>query len=107
MLDAYRQAVTNANDHIQHPRSEPMPAARAEPAAPPQRHGARPRLGRRGSIDDYTTAELTDFVRWIESDDLVRTHDELLNETQRELGFARRGSKIVTAIDAAIKQARR
>jgi hypothetical protein len=47
------------------------------------------------------------LVRWIESDELIRTKDELVLETIRELGFQRRGTKIVAAIEAAIWQARR
>lgn len=45
--------------------------------------------------------------RWIESDELIRTQDELILETMRELGFQKRGKKIVAAIEAAIFQARR
>jgi hypothetical protein len=45
-------------------------------------------------------------VRWIETDDLVRTEDDLLLDTMAELGFQKRGTKIVAAIRAAIRQAR-
>ena len=41
-------------------------------------------------------------MRWIESDTLLRTEDELLAETMRTLGFTRRGSKITAALTAAI-----
>jgi hypothetical protein len=46
-------------------------------------------------------------VKWIESDDILRTEDELLAETMVELGFARRGNRVVAAIMAAIGAARR
>lgn len=65
------------------------------------------RRGRAGGIDAYAPSELVAAVRWIESDTLLRTEEELLAETMDLLGFTRRGSKIVAAITAAIHQARR
>jgi hypothetical protein len=50
--------------------------------------------------------ELVEVVRWIESDTLLRTEEELLLETIRVLGFSRRGKKITAAIDNAIGLAR-
>ena len=52
-------------------------------------------------------AELVTVVRWIESDTLLRTEDELVAETMRVLGFIRKGSNITGAIRQAIAQARR
>jgi Arc/MetJ family transcription regulator len=46
-------------------------------------------------------------IRWIESDTLLRTEDELLAETMQVLGFTRKGSNITGAIKRAIAQARR
>jgi hypothetical protein len=60
----------------------------------------------RGSIDEYSRAELVAIVRWIESDTLLRTEEELLAETVRTIGFSRRGSKITAAVTAAIASAR-
>lgn len=62
---------------------------------------------RRASISEYSLAELTAIICWIESDTLLRTEDELLAEAVRVLGFGRRGSRITAAIIAAIAQARR
>ena len=106
VLDAYQQAIMDDDHHF---RDEPkaMGLERGtESVAEPQRNGAKPRLGSWSTIDDYTPDELVELVRWIESDDLVRTQDELARETLRELGFARRGKKIVTAIESAIERAR-
>lgn len=61
---------------------------------------------RPGGIDAYTRAELVATLRWIESDTLLRTEDELLDETMSVLGFSRKGSKIVTAITDAIRYSR-
>jgi very-short-patch-repair endonuclease len=60
----------------------------------------------RGTIGAYDHAELVAVIRWIESDTLLRTHDELLEETMRVLGFSRKGARITEAINGAIGSAR-
>jgi hypothetical protein len=47
------------------------------------------------------------LIQWIESDTLLRTEDALLAEAIRQLGFQKRGSRIVAALIEAIRQARR
>jgi Arc/MetJ family transcription regulator len=46
------------------------------------------------------------LIRWIKSDDVVRTDDELLQEAMNALGLTRRGTRIVEAITSAIKGAK-
>ena len=58
-------------------------------------------------IDEYAPDQLVELVRWIESDTLLRTEEELLAEAMRELGYERRGPRIVAALTAAIEEARR
>jgi hypothetical protein len=58
------------------------------------------------SIDGYEPFELVALVEWVESDGLLRTKADLRDEAIKELGFKRRGAKIVAAIDAAIAVAR-
>jgi very-short-patch-repair endonuclease len=67
-----------------------------------ERSGPKPVRAGRGPITEYTHRELVALVRWINSDGRLRTHDELLAVTIDELGFQRRASRIVAAIDAAI-----
>ena len=69
--------------------------------------GPRPIRVGRPSIDDYSHAELAELIRWIESDTLLRPKDQLIDEALRELGFQRRGKKIVAAIAQAIESTRR
>ena len=57
-------------------------------------------------IDYYGDSELDDLIRWIESDTLLRTEEQLLAEAIRELGFRRRGPKIVDALTSAMKRVR-
>lgn len=65
--------------------------------------GPRPRLYAKRSIDDYSDSELVAVVNWILSDTLLRTEDQMLSEVMDELGFRRRGSKIVSRITSAIR----
>jgi hypothetical protein len=62
---------------------------------------------RRGlPIGDYKQPQLVALIRWIESDERIRTEDELVDEVAQEIG-KRRGKNVVAAITAAISQARR
>jgi len=56
-------------------------------------------------VTDYSMRELVAMVRWIESDTLLRTEEETLTELMQELGFKRRGPRIVEVLTAAIKAA--
>jgi hypothetical protein len=113
-LTAYQAAVAAADQSESRPAPSGVPQ-QGDTAPDPdpdlsvsaRRVGPCPVSTRRGSIGDYSLAELTAVVRWIESDTLLRTEDELLAEAVRVLGFGRRGSKITAAITAAIAQARR
>ncbi len=109
---AYQAAVARADASI------PVPAALASrvvaddpPSATsvgrvPARAGRPPVLPGR-PINDYSHPELVALIRWIESDTLLRTEDELLESTMAYLGFSRKGSRIVAAINAAIAEVRR
>jgi very-short-patch-repair endonuclease len=111
-LAAYRAAVTAADQAKDWPlgdapkEQDAAPDGGSEPITPTRRTGPCPVPTRRSSIDEYSLAELTAVVQWIESDTLLRTQDELLAEAVRVLGFGRRGSRITAAINAAIVQAR-
>ncbi|HEV7950061.1 MAG TPA: AAA domain-containing protein, partial [Glaciihabitans sp.] len=68
------------------------------------RHGPRPEVTVGAEIDDYSTPELMEMVRWVRSDDVVRSSDDEITVVMRELGFERRGPKILRRImDAQIR----
>src|SRR5262249_32126671 len=111
-LAAYQAAVAAADngDHQSAPAAPAMeqntPAVVSDDG-PAQRPGPCPIWTHRGSIDEYSMSELASLARWIESDTLLRTEDQLLAEMMRVLGFMRRGSKITTTLTSAIAWARR
>ena len=63
-------------------------------------------MGGYNSITDYSHYQLVSLVRWIESDTLLRTDEDVMREMIDELGFRRSGSRIRAAIDSAIRDAR-
>ena len=106
---AWKQAVKESDN------GEPLPAPEASPNVAqgnlsPQR-GPRPGVPRRGtygynSITDYRRSELVELARWISSDTLLRTDEDLIREMMSELGFRRSGNRITDALKVAIKDAR-
>ena len=77
------------------------------PEAPLQRSGQQPNLPQGVPILEHEQADLVALVRWIESDGRLRTADELITECAVELGYRRRGSRIVKVLQSAIADARR
>jgi very-short-patch-repair endonuclease/DNA polymerase III delta prime subunit len=104
VLDAYENAVREADRKPEPELSVAEP--RSQPDLPSSRRGTRPPIRRGLPIDAYTPTRLVQLVRWIESDDQLRTEDELLRDAMNELGFQRHGKKIAAALRAAIRQAR-
>jgi hypothetical protein len=61
----------------------------------------RPPLARGLSIDEYPHVDLVRLVRHIRSDGVLRTREDELLLLMHELGFTRRGQRIVAALTAA------
>jgi very-short-patch-repair endonuclease len=113
VLHAYRRAVAEADEA---PRnggegSSPSPEQIVLPMTPPAApaapvRGPLPSWIRPGQpIDTYDRTQLAQLVRWIASDTLLRTEDELIQEAVTVLGFRRRGSRIVAALRQAVRDA--
>jgi hypothetical protein len=68
--------------------------------------GPRPSLQPGQPITEYSDRQLASLIRWIESDTLLRTEDELLAAFVSELGYRRRGTRIVDAFQRALTIAR-
>jgi very-short-patch-repair endonuclease len=102
ILDAYQYAIAADGGTAPDPFdatafASPLPGT----AATHRRVGPPPR-----TTDRYDRRELERVVRWVESDTLLRTRDELFWATLRALGFERAGSRITPALQAAITAVR-
>lgn len=111
VVAAYQQALREADqaseampaDASVAPRVVDSPVASAPAEQPAVRDASlRPFLYPGQTITAYSDYELDRLARWIRSDDMLRTEEELLAEMMRELGFQRRGKNVVAALKAAI-----
>ncbi len=114
-VDAYRLAVEAADEADRRAlEGEGLSAESAPPetgASPvadcsaPER-GPRPPWIRSGQpIDAYSSAQLIALIRWIGSDTLLRTEEQIIQEAAAALGYQRRGSRIVAALQQAVASA--
>jgi hypothetical protein len=88
-----------------HPRNEePLHSPNGGSVAPAR--AQRPSVPYGLTINEYSHAQLCAIVAWVQSDTLLRTEDQLLTETMRELGFHKRGKRIAEALTSAIKAQR-
>jgi very-short-patch-repair endonuclease len=85
----------------------PRPAPTTAPDIPgiDARRGPRPPAPRRGTIDEYGFEEIVSICRWLLQDGLLLNRDTRIDQAIEQLGFQRRGSKIVQRIDAALDRA--
>lgn len=110
-------AVDAADDAVgEHPQAA-LSSTQSAPQTPveerrpaedvPQRSGPCPVYATGGPITEYSRGQLIDLVRWIDSDTLLRSEDQVIDEIMQILGYRRRGARIVAAIEGAIHVARR
>ena len=59
------------------------------------------------AITDYPPHELVALVRWIQSDGILRTDEELIREAFEELPFQQLGSRIRQCLAEAVERAKR
>jgi very-short-patch-repair endonuclease len=113
---AYDRAVTDADKDdtgneadlgVVHREPDPVGHDARRTAQAPARRGHRPPARPGLPITEYTDAQLVAIIRWIESDTLLRTKDQVLTEFMDALGFRKRGSRIVAAFERAFSTSRR
>lgn len=88
---------------------------RREPASPPPaplpttliaattaERKPRPAIPQKATINDYSDAELRELVLWWQSDEILRSDEEIINALVPELGFRRKGTRIVDRLTQAI-----
>lgn len=99
---AYEKALANLEQATE-PVAARQPNPTSQPLTPTTPTRPRPlRVPKGRPIADYTDRQLLETVQWVASDGLLRTDNELLNETMQTLGFRRRGSRITERINQAI-----
>ncbi|WP_433611085.1 AAA domain-containing protein [Dactylosporangium sp. CA-139114] len=86
--------------------NEPTVVLHLDEPAPERPASPRPPFEPGRPIADYPHALLVDLIRWIESDTLLRTEDQVVEEARKQLGFKRGGSRINAALTAALEEAR-
>jgi hypothetical protein len=77
------------------------PAGNEWKVAAPNRRLPRPTLTPGLPIGRYSHELLVGLVRYLRSDDVIRTREQEQTLLMEELGFARRGKNIITALEAA------
>ena len=105
---AWKKAVADADSSRQsHSIAKGLPnrngPVHSQPASA-ARKGPRP-IEQGFQIKQYHPHELVELIRWIKSDGLLRTDQELLDIAVKELGFSRKGNRIVEALTKAIGEA--
>jgi very-short-patch-repair endonuclease len=109
VLSSYQGAVA-ASDAMREPANDAHEFDRrskeSEQASPVRSDApariSRPAVSAGRKINEYSEAELRLVIRWIMSDTLLRTRDQLLGEAMEALGFRIRGKRIVDTISRAI-----
>lgn len=61
----------------------------------------RPRFARQEQITDYSLSTLVELVRYVRSDDVLRSADEEQRLLMAELGYTRRGNRIQVTLSRA------
>ena len=108
-LEAWRKAVElaeEADSGVAVASAAPPPSLEVRASLEEPDRGPRPGVPAGLPIGEYSMGQLVALARWLNSDTLLRTDDELLREMRQELGFTRGGSRINAAILAAIAAAR-
>ncbi|HEV3089938.1 MAG TPA: AAA domain-containing protein, partial [Candidatus Cybelea sp.] len=67
----------------------------------------RPRIQRGCPIGDYSDWQLVEIINWVNSDDVLRTEEEIIEEAARQMGYERKGRRIVEALENAVRHSRR
>jgi very-short-patch-repair endonuclease len=109
-LSAFAAAVAHADD-LDAGADRTMPSTATVTASLTEtpvdrRRDPRPNVQPGREIDDYSPRELQSLVRWVLSDGRLPTDDEIISELTHELGFHRRGPRIVAALTDAIRVAK-
>lgn len=102
IIKAWEDAMRDADRATPAPEPGRRPVSVSEPA-PESRRSPRPDVRSGLRTDDYNDTDLIAICRWLLSDGLQLDREERLSQALRELGFKRRGRKIVDRLSRAIE----
>jgi very-short-patch-repair endonuclease len=116
-LESYALAIQHADQQdaagveptamtVDLPADDKPPAAVETETTGVRERPPLPDFVRHGDIGGYTLPTLMSLVKWVQSDGLLRTDDEIIAEMLPLLGFRRRGPRIVALIQDAIERSR-
>ena len=109
VVEAYHQAVADIDAGQSQPvadqQAREQVAAKVADLGKPRRNGTRPRVRTGAPITDYEHRELVALAQWVTSDGLLRTEGQIVDEMIGELGYKRRGKRIVAALERAVRSA--
>ena len=86
--------------------AEPVAVETATAGSLAPRRPRKPAFTPGRPVTAYSADELVSVVRWIDSDGVKRSDDELLRAAMKELGFARLGPRIKESLGNAVTAAR-
>ena len=108
VLGEYQRAIKESGSSGRttvEPVREPEPSAPA--AAKATLRQVRPPITPGLPIVEYHPQELAQLARWVMSDGLLRTDQQIFEEMFREMGYRRRGPRIKEALYKAIQDAKK
>ncbi|MBK7876301.1 MAG: DUF4011 domain-containing protein [Planctomycetes bacterium] len=109
VVRAYQEAVAysdRSTADATRSSAETQRGPTTDSTAPLALRGRRPLIYKRQSIAEYADAELIQLALWIRSDGRLRTDEECIEEMVAELGFQRRGARIVERVRRAVEATR-
>ena len=118
-VEAYNRALAAWSSIALMPttlKSDDLAGASSPPPPPPPRidclpavtkegipaRGVRPAVTQRQTINDYSDQELKDLILWLQSDGVLRNDVEIVSAMLPELGFRRKGVRIVSRLSEII-----
>jgi MinD-like ATPase involved in chromosome partitioning or flagellar assembly len=118
ILASYEEAVLAADrcQLVVEPASAGGPVLSGESPLELDEHEAAKLMASRGTRPDvkqgldsssYTSTQLVPLVRWINSDGILRTAEEIIQVMQKDLGIKRLGSRMRKTLQGAIEMERR
>jgi len=106
-VEAYKQAIRISDEKLNSTSSVDEVSVPKEKIYNNPERKKRPSIMRLPEISDYSRTDLAELIQWLESDTLVRTKEQLIDEAVKELGFARRGPRIIAALEQAIRDSKK